>query len=350
LSSSTSFLFSYCTIFSILMASGRLQLAGSVEVGERFLYTRVHRLLALAHPHTWVKVLLVGLVGAVRVANGSEQVVLLAQDVVAHTRQVGVLHVGVDVDLDHAVADGLLVLLLGRAGAAVEDEEDGLVRGRADLLLDVQLVLLEQLGVQADVAGLVDAVHVAEASSNREVGADGAEGVVDGQDVLRLCVERVVVDVLVVDAVLLTTGDTDFLVTKSAGMLICQTEEEAYHLEPLLQGSSTLEVLGGGLNVPVNRLLRQVNHVRGEERLAVRLEVALVLVEQAVQPGQQLLGAVVGVEDDGDAVGWGNAADVVGAGNGTGDGSFLVRVGDALYDISILYFIVPAQLRTSVKH
>lgn len=186
-------------------------MAGSVEVGERFLYTHAHRLLALAHPHTRVKVLLVGLVGAVRVANSGEQVVLLFQDVVAHTRQVGVLHVGVDVDLDDTVADGLSVLLLGRAGAAVEDEEDGLVGSRADLLLDVQLVLLEQLGVQADVARLVDAVHVTEAGSNGEVGADGAEGVVDGQDILGLCVERVVVDVLVVDAVLLTTGDTDFL-------------------------------------------------------------------------------------------------------------------------------------------
>lgn len=64
------------------------------------------------------------------------------------------------------------------------------------------------------------------------------------------------------------------------------------------------------------------------------LEVALVLIEHTVQPGQELLGAVVGVQDDGDAVGRGDATDVVGAGNGAGDGGFLVGVCDALDGIS----------------
>lgn len=42
--------------------------------------------------------------------------------------------------------------------------------------------------------------------------------------------------------------------------------------------------------------------------------------------------AVVGVEDDGNAVDGGNGADVVGGSNGTGDGSLLLvgRVGDGL--------------------
>ena len=93
----------------------------------------------------------------------------------------------------------------------MEDEEDGLVLLGLDLLLDVGLVLLQQLGVQTDVAGLVDTVDITETSGNGEVGADGGEGLVDGQDVLGLGVEGVVVDVLVVDAVLLTTGDTDLL-------------------------------------------------------------------------------------------------------------------------------------------
>jgi hypothetical protein len=93
----------------------------------------------------------------------------------------------------------------------VEDEEDGLVGGRTGLLLDVLLVLGEELGVELDVAGLVDTVNVTEASGNGEVGADGGEGVLDGQDVLGLGVEGVVVNILVVDTVLLTTGDTDLL-------------------------------------------------------------------------------------------------------------------------------------------
>lgn len=93
----------------------------------------------------------------------------------------------------------------------MEDEEDGLVGGRTGLLLDVLLVLGEELGVELDVTGLVDTVNVTEASGNGEVGADGSEGVLDGQDVLGLGVEGVVVNILVVDTVLLTTGDTDLL-------------------------------------------------------------------------------------------------------------------------------------------
>jgi len=82
------------------------------------------------------------------------------------------------------------------------------------------------------------------------------------------------------------------------------------HLEPLLHGSSALEVLGGGLDVPLDGLLAQVDHVRAEEGLAMLLEVLLIGIElvlvsmrtwsgsrqrrathHAVQPRQQLLRA-----------------------------------------------------------
>ena len=105
---------------------------------------------------------------------------------------------------------------------------------------------------------------------------------------------------------------------------------EAYHLEPLLHGGSTLKVGGGGLDVVVDRLLRQVNHVRRVEGLAVELEVGLISVEETVQPREELLGAVVGVEDDGDTVDGGDAADVVGGGDTTSDGGVLAIVGDTL--------------------
>lgn len=188
-----------------------LQLASSVEILEGFLDTLAHGLLTLADPDTGVEVLLVGLVLAVRVADSRHEVVLLAEDVVTDTSEVSVLHVSVNVDLDDTVADGLLVLGLGGTGATVEDEEDGLVLGGSGLLLDVGLVLAEELGVETNVAGLVDTVDVTETSGNGEVGADGGESVVDGEDILGLGVEGVVVNVLVVDTVLLTTGDTDFL-------------------------------------------------------------------------------------------------------------------------------------------
>lgn len=68
----------------------------------------------------------------------------------------------------------------------------------------------------------------------------------------------------------------------------------------------------------------------GEEGLAVSLEVALVLIQQAIEPGEQLLGAVVGVKDDGNAIEGSNAADEVSGGNTTGDGSLLAIVADTL--------------------
>ena len=70
----------------------------------------------------------------------------------------------------------------------------------------------------------------------------------------------------------------------------------------------------------------------GEEGLAVELEVALVLIEHTVEPGQELLGAVVGVEDDGDTVGGGNATDVVGSGNSAGNGGLLAVIADTLIE------------------
>jgi hypothetical protein len=289
-----------------------LKLTSSVEVGKSLLDTNGHGLLTLADPVAGIEELLVGLVGAVGVTDLGEEVVLVLEDEVADTGEVGVLHVSVDVDLDDTVADGLLELLLGGAGATVEDEEDGLVGLGTGLLLDVLLVLGEELGVQLDVTGLVDTVDVTEAGGDGEVGGDGAEGVLDGQDVLGLGVEGVVVNVLVVDTVLLTTGDTDL------------------HLEPLLHGSNALEVGGGGVDVVVNGLLGQIDHVGGEEGLIVELEVSLIGIEETVQPREELLGAVVGVEDDGDTVGGGHATDVVGSGDTTSDGGSLVAVGNTL--------------------
>lgn len=190
-----------------------LQLTSSVKVLQSLLDTLAHGLLTLTHPHAGVEELLVGLVLTLGVTNGLHEVVLLAEDVVTDTGQVGVLHVGVQVDLDDTVSNGLLVLVLGGAGTTVEDEEDGFVLLGAGLLLDVGLVALEQLGVQTDVARLVDTVDITETSGNGEVGADSGEGFVDGENVVGLGVQRVVVDGLVVNTVFLTTSDTDFLFT-----------------------------------------------------------------------------------------------------------------------------------------
>lgn len=83
------------------------------------------------------------------------------------------------------------------------------------------------------------------------------------------------------------------------------------HLEPLLHGGSTLQVFLGGGDVLLLGLLREVDHVGGKQGLAVDLEVGLVSIEHAVEPGQQLVGTVVGVQDDGDLVGRRQRADEV---------------------------------------
>jgi hypothetical protein len=294
------------------ITSDDLNLAGGVEVVKRNCDALGHGLLTLTNPDTGVVVLLVGLVVAVGVTDLALEVARLVLNIVADTGEVGVLHVGVEVDLDNTVGDGLPEVVDTGSRSTVEDEEDRLVLLGTDSLLDVLLVLLQKTGLELDVAGLVDTVNVAETSGNGEVGGDLGELLVDVQDVLGLGVERVVVNILVVNTVLLTTGDTDL------------------HLEPLLHGSSALEVLLGGLNVPLNLLLRQVDHVRGEEGLVVLLEVGLVGIEHAVQPWQKLLGAVVGVKDDGDAVDGCNSTNVVGGSDGTSDGGLLVLVVHAL--------------------
>jgi len=108
----------------------------------------------------------------------------------------------------------------------------------------------------------------------------------------------------------------------------CPYGDANFHLEPLLHGSHALEVLDASLNILIDGLLcegsaqplkvhivltyqtanvsieqsptttktYQVNHVRGEEGNAVLLEEALIFVKHAIEPGQQLLGAVIGVD------------------------------------------------------
>lgn len=165
--------------------------------------------------------LLVWLVGTVWVADLGGEVVLLADHVVADTLGVSVLEISVEVDLDDTVGDGVEVLLLGGTGTTVEDKENWLLVLGAGLLNDVLLVLAQKLWVKLDVAWLVDTVNVTETSGDGEVWGDLGEGLVDLVDVLWLSVEGVVVNILVVDTVLLTTGDTDLLWDSQRRTKVC---------------------------------------------------------------------------------------------------------------------------------
>ena len=295
---------------SRLRAGGVLLLRA--ELLHRNANALAHGLLRLASPDPGIIKLLVGLVGSSGVTNLLLQKVVLLLLEGAKTVPVGPLSVGVDVHLDNAGLDGGLDLLVGGSGSSVHDEVDGLVIFASNLLLCVGLVLEKPLGAEHDISGLVDAVDVAKGGSDREHGSDLGQSLVHGVDLLGAGVKLLGVDVLVVDAILLATSDADL------------------HLEPDLHGGHALEVLDANGNVLLVGLLAEVEHVGGEEGLAVLGVELLVGLEHAVEPGEELLGAVVGMEDDGDAVVLGDGTDVHGEGDGAGHGG--VRLLDGLAD------------------
>lgn len=158
-----------------------------------------------------LELLLVWLVCSIWVTNWGHEVILVLEDVVTDTSEISELHIGIKVDLDNTVGDGIQELLLGRSGSTVEDQEDWLVVLGSNSLLDMGLVLAEELWAELDVTWLVDTVNVTETSGNREVWGDWGKSLVDSKDILWLSVKGVVVNILVVDTVLLTTGDTNLL-------------------------------------------------------------------------------------------------------------------------------------------
>ena len=114
--------------------------------------------------------------------------------------------------------------------------------------------------------GLVHAVHVAKSGGDGEHRRDRVELLVDHPRVGRGGVELGGVDALVVHAVLHAAGDADL------------------HLEDQLHRGHLLEVLGADVDVLLVVLLREVKHVRGEERLAELGKVLLVGLEHAARP------------------------------------------------------------------
>lgn len=96
--------------------------------------------------------------------------------------------------------------------------------------------------MQLDIARLVYTVDVTEAGRDGEVRTDGGEGLVDVVDIFGLGIQRVIVDVFVIDAILLSSGNSDFLsllVSIVADSCPCLS----YHFKPLLHWRRTLQVL-----------------------------------------------------------------------------------------------------------
>lgn len=78
-------------------------MTSSAKVLETLGNTDRHGLLTLTNPDTRIEVLLVWLVLSIWVANLFHEVVLLVEDIVANTSQVGVLQIGIEVDLNDTV-------------------------------------------------------------------------------------------------------------------------------------------------------------------------------------------------------------------------------------------------------
>jgi hypothetical protein len=93
----------------------------------------------------------------------------------------------------------------------VENQENWLILLCSYGILNILLVLLQKFRVELDVSGLVDTVDITESSSNGEIWRDRGKCLVDGKDILWLGVERIVVNVLIVDTIFLSTGDANFL-------------------------------------------------------------------------------------------------------------------------------------------
>ena len=123
----------------------------------------------------------------------------------------------------------------------MEDQEDWLVLLCSNGILNILLMLAEKLGVELDVTGFVNTVDVTEPGSDGEVWGNWGESFVDGKDILGLRVERVVVNILVVNTILLATSDTDLLKLKSeTSFNSLNFKAVTYHLKPLLHRGRTL--------------------------------------------------------------------------------------------------------------
>lgn len=76
------------------------------------------------------------------------------------------------------------------------------------------------------------------------------------------------------------------------------------------------------------------------------LEVSLILVKKTIQPGEKLLGAVVGMQDNWDAIGRSDCSDIEGACNTTGNRGLLLVIRNTLCQIMSEILIRPNEVHS----
>jgi hypothetical protein len=146
-----------------------------------------------------------------------------------------------------------------------------------DLSRDVILVLSEKIRQKLHVPRFVNAMDITESSSNTEIGSNRAQSLVNIMDVFGLSVQARIVYTSIVDTIFLSSRDTDL------------------HLEPNTDGCHALEVFFAYSNVFLLGLFGEIQHVGGEKRFLMLLEVRLISLEHAIKPWEELFSTMVAV-------------------------------------------------------
>mmetsp|Transcript_22653 Transcript_22653/g.34847 ORF Transcript_22653/g.34847 Transcript_22653/m.34847 type:complete len:380 (-) Transcript_22653:167-1306(-) len=261
-----------------------------------------HCLLSLANPYTRIVELLVWLVGTVGVSDLSLQEIVVGSLELPQTIPVCPLSISINIHLNHSVRDGKLNLLISGSRSSVHNQENGLLQRRADLLLGVSLVVSKLLGRKLDISRLVHTMHITESGGDTEHVTNLGQSFVHSVDLLRGGVELLGVNILIVNSILLSSGNTDL------------------HLEPDLHLGHLLEVFYADGNVLLIGLFTQVKHVTAEKRLAVLGEESFISLKHTIEPGQKLLGAVIGMKHNGNTIVLGHTTNVHGKSNTTSSG------------------------------
>jgi hypothetical protein len=157
------------------------------------------------------------------------------------------------------------------------------------------LVLGEQLRVELDVAWRIHAMHISETGGDWEIRTNLWQGRIDLIDILRLGIERVIVDILVIDTILLSPSDPDLhfkpllhrwgpfkiLITVNP-KITRRGVRQTFDVVLIFQCTSSSERSIMLFKISVEHHDKLSNVLWGEKGFAVELEVSLVGIELAL--------------------------------------------------------------------
>mmetsp|Transcript_39229 Transcript_39229/g.72850 ORF Transcript_39229/g.72850 Transcript_39229/m.72850 type:complete len:225 (+) Transcript_39229:379-1053(+) len=191
----------------------------------------------------------------------------------------------------------------------MEHKEHRLIIVSSKLLLDVCLGVVQNHRLQINIPWGIHTMHIAKRSSNcKSCIWDGTELFIRVPHLFRLSVQERGITISVVYAIFFTSSDAQL------------------HLEQAVDLGHSLEILLALAHVFLQGLLREIDHMRGEERLAILFEVSFISIQHPIHPRQACLVTMICVENDRDTVQLCNFAHMLGTGNGTRNACLVVLV------------------------